>query len=145
MRSFSPGHARFGARTRALKLTSGAFTLIELLVAIAIIGILVAIAVPQFAIYRKRGLDLDVRSNVRNLLSTQEAYFTDKLTYHSGAGNDPVFVSRGFKQSAIVTITTAGTVGGFVITGTATAGCDTGTGTWSFDSAAGKTTGVTCG
>ena len=121
------------------------FTLIELLVVIAIIGILAAIAIPQFAAYRRRGYDSDVKSNVKNLSTTQEAYFVDANTYASGPGSDSKFTSRGYKQSANVSITTAGTVGGFVITGTATAGCTSATGVWSFDSASGLITGTACG
>ncbi|MBI3001004.1 MAG: prepilin-type N-terminal cleavage/methylation domain-containing protein [Deltaproteobacteria bacterium] len=121
------------------------FTLIELLVVIAIIGILAAIAIPQFAAYRRRGYDSDVKSNVKNLSTAQEAYFVDKNTYGSAAGSNLMFTSRGFKQSANVSITAAGTVGGFVLTGTATAGCSASTGTWIFDSATGLITGTQCG
>jgi type IV pilus assembly protein PilA len=120
------------------------FTLIELIVVIAIVGILAAIAVPQFALYRKRSYDSDVKSNLRNLVGAQEAYFTDNLTYQPGPGNDPVFVSWGFRQSENVTVTAAATVGGFVITGTAAAGCSAGTGVWSFDSASGTIVGTVC-
>lgn len=121
------------------------FTLIELLVVIAIIGILAAIAIPQFAAYRRRGYDSDVKSNVKNLATTQEAYFVDKNTYTGGGANTASFTSRGFKQSANVSITAAGTVGGFVLTGTATAGCSASTGTWVFDSNTGLITGTQCG
>ena len=121
------------------------FTLIELLVVIAIIGILAAIAIPQFAAYRRRGYDSDVKSNVKNLGTTQEAYFVDKNTYGSAAGSDAMFTGRGFKQSVNVGITAAGTVGGFVLTGTATAGCSATTGIWTFNSGSGLITGTACG
>ena len=121
----------------------GGFTLIELLVVIAIIGILAAIAIPQFAAYRRRGIDSDVKSNVKNLATTQEAYFVDKNTYASGAANTAQYTSRGFRQSANITVTGTGTGSGHTTQGGSTAGCGSG-GTWSFDSTSGILTGAAC-
>lgn len=59
------------------------FTLIELLVVIAIIGILAAIAIPQFAEYRQRGFDARARSDLRNVATAEEAYFVDNEQYVS--------------------------------------------------------------
>lgn len=57
------------------------FTLIELLVVMAIIGILAAIAIPQFAEYRMRGFDSRARSDLRNVATAEEAYFVDYEKY----------------------------------------------------------------
>jgi prepilin-type N-terminal cleavage/methylation domain-containing protein len=57
------------------------FTLIELLVVIAIIGILAAIAIPQFAEYRARGFDARAKSDLRNVATAEEAYFADYEVY----------------------------------------------------------------
>lgn len=57
------------------------FTLIELLVVIAIIGILAAIAIPQFKSYRQRGFDAGARSDLRNAAVAEEAYFVDSDNY----------------------------------------------------------------
>jgi type IV pilus assembly protein PilA len=57
------------------------FTLVELLVVIAIIGILAAIAIPQFQEYRRRGYDAGARSDLRNAATAEEAYFIDNDTY----------------------------------------------------------------
>ena len=57
------------------------FTLIELMIVIAIIGILAAIAIPQFTAYRKRAYDSAARSDLRNAATAQEAYYVDAGRY----------------------------------------------------------------
>lgn len=119
----------------------GGFTLIELLVVIAIVGILAAIAIPQFAAYRQRGYDTDVKSNIKNASTSEEAYFTHKQTYTSSLSD---LISWGFQQSAGVAIAPTGSATTFIVTGTATVGCSTNTGVWSFASSTGIITGVRC-
>jgi len=51
------------------KLQKG-FTLIELMIVVAIIGILAAIAIPQFSEYTKKGEDKAAQSDLRNLITT---------------------------------------------------------------------------
>ena len=57
------------------------FTLIELMIVIAIIGILAAIAIPQFSAYRKRSYNAAAQADLRNAATAQEAYFVDNQIY----------------------------------------------------------------
>jgi type IV pilus assembly protein PilA len=57
------------------------FTLIELLIVVAIIGILASVAIPVFRDYTKRGYNSAALSDLRNLKSQMEAYFSDTHVY----------------------------------------------------------------
>lgn len=59
------------------------FTLVELLVVIATIGILVAIAIPQFSSYRARGFDSHAELALRMVAIAEEAYFCENYVYRT--------------------------------------------------------------
>ena len=57
------------------------FTLIELLIVVAIIGILAAVAIPQLALYRSKANNTAALSDLKQLKTTMEAYFSDQAQY----------------------------------------------------------------
>lgn len=65
---------------KALRSSKG-FTLIELLIVVAIIGILAAIAIPQFAAYRAKAYNSSANSDLKNLKTGMEAYMADMQEY----------------------------------------------------------------
>lgn len=68
------------------------FTMVELLVVVTIIGILTAVAVPQFKEYRARAYDAAAQSDLRNAVTAQEAYFLDEQRYAADTSVLPGFV-----------------------------------------------------
>ena len=57
------------------------FTLIELLIVVVIIGILAAIAIPKFANTKEKAYLATMKSDLRNLITAEEAYFGDAMVY----------------------------------------------------------------
>ncbi|HUF25979.1 MAG TPA: prepilin-type N-terminal cleavage/methylation domain-containing protein [Gemmatimonadaceae bacterium] len=85
------------------------FTLIELLIVVVIIGILAAIAIPKFANTKEKAYIAAMKSDLRNLVTAEEAFFADNMTYTNVAASnvggtvtaDP---ATGFTPSAGVTV-----------------------------------------
>ena len=84
------------------------FTLIELLIVVVIIGILAAIAIPKFANTKEKAYVAAMKSDLRNLVTAQEAYFSDNTTYASSTGT---LVNYNSSTGVTVTITSAAGTG----------------------------------
>ena len=98
--------------------TKKGFTLIELLIVVVIIGILAAIAIPKFANTKEKAYVASMKSDLRNLVTAQEAYYSDNnSTYAQSTTN----LGTNYKASTGITVT-LGNVGATGWQATATTG-----------------------
>jgi prepilin-type N-terminal cleavage/methylation domain-containing protein len=80
------------------------FTLIELLIVVVIIGILAAIAIPKFANTKEKAYVAAMKSDLRNLVTAEESYFSDYVTYTTALGT-------AYTASTGVTVTVGAATG----------------------------------
>jgi type IV pilus assembly protein PilA len=95
--------------------TRKGFTLIELLIVVVIIGILAAIAIPKFANTKEKAYLASMKSDLRNMATVEEGYFSDFQTYTGGTAknqNGSTQSLTGFVPSAgvqVVAVASGGT------------------------------------
>ena len=81
------------------------FTLIELILVVVIIGILASIAIPKFGNTKEKAYVAGMKADLRNLVTAQEAYFAEYVTYAPSLTNLEYNVSTG---NTLYLVTTSG-------------------------------------
>jgi len=85
-----------------------------IIVILAIIGILAAVAIPQFNAYRSKSFNAAAMSDIRNAMGAQEAYHVEHQVYADSASN--LTGTYGLATSQNVTLTTDGSATGYTLT-----------------------------
>ena len=99
-----------------IKKMEGGFTLIELLIVIAIIGILAAIAIPQFNQYKARAYDTASKADLHNIYLACKAYWSDTVSDQSCSEIEAGGANYGFAPSPGVTVSASGNETGWSAT-----------------------------
>jgi prepilin-type N-terminal cleavage/methylation domain-containing protein len=91
---------RRGAIMRTTR-RADAFTLIELLIVVVIIGLLATIAIPKFGFTKEKAYLAQMKTDLRNLATQQEAYLYDNSLYTTSFPATVFAVSAGVTGLAI--------------------------------------------
>ena len=96
------------------------FTLIELMIVVAIVGIIAAVAVPNYIDYVRRGRVTDLTSALSDAKLKVEQRYADSRTYDHAFCSDPAVIINETDNHKVVCITptAGGTNQTFTITGT---------------------------
>ena len=85
-----------------LRNRKGGFTLIELMIVVAIIGILAAIAIPNFLRFQLRAKTSEGKTNLAAIRTAEESYYSEFGSYISADGSPPTInnnVKIGFTHA----------------------------------------------
>ena len=92
------------------------------MIVVAIIGILAAIAIPQFSAYRTRSYNSSAESDLRNAATAQEAYYVDHSTYVAAPQTNLIGATYGLYLSGNVTMNGSATAAAYDMTAFHTSG-----------------------
>ncbi len=95
------------------------FTLIELMIVVAIIGILAAIAIPNFMTYQAKSKQSEAKGNLAGIYTSEVAYFGDNNTYSDDFG------AIGFVVASTGSQRYSYQIKNFTLNGTSAAACST--------------------
>jgi len=96
-----------------MKKIAKGFTLVELMIVVAIIGILAAIAIPNFMKYQLRAKYSEIPTNIKSFYTSQKALIQAERTIAAAFGGDGVttgaYFATGYLPAACVGVAPSGT------------------------------------
>lgn len=95
-------HRQSPQELNVIKQAKKGFTLIELMIVVAIIGILAAIAIPNFIKFQARSKQSEVKANLKAVYTAQKAYMQEKDKYSGRVADIGFAPERGNRYAYYV-------------------------------------------